>query len=118
MSYKKAIDKHFKKNNPDWDKEYRAKLDIEDGKVKVKVDNVNHPPHYKKGSIECLDAIRESMSFDQYKGYLKGNVEKYIWRMDYKGKILEDLGKAEFYLARLIEHIKENNNNNGTERKT
>jgi len=65
-------------------------------------DNVNHPAHYTKGSIECLDAIKASMSKEQYSGYLKGAILKYIWRMDYKGKAVEDLKKAAFYLERLI----------------
>jgi len=114
MSYKKAVDKHFKKRNQgkDWDEEYRTyKGSLNLDEEKIVTDNVNHPPHYKKGSIECLDAIKASMSFEGYKGYLKGNVEKYIWRMDYKGKCLEDCKKASFYLQRLIEHIEENNNN-------
>jgi hypothetical protein len=42
------------------------------------------------------------MSPEAFKGYLKGNVEKYVWRMSYKGKPVEDLRKARFYLDRLI----------------
>ena len=48
-----------------------------------------------------MDAIKASMS-KQYSGYLKGAILKYIWRMDYKGKAVEDLKKAAFYLERLI----------------
>lgn len=111
MSYKKAIDKHFKKrNNPDWDKEYRAKLSIEDEKVMVKVeDSVNSPAHYREGFIECIDAIQASMSEEEFKGYCKGNVLKYIWRMNYKGKALEDVSKSEYYLKKLVSLMKETN---------
>jgi hypothetical protein len=42
------------------------------------------------------------MSLDQFQGYLKGNCQKYIWRMSYKGKALEDLKKARWYLDKLI----------------
>ena len=42
------------------------------------------------------------MSVEAFKGYLKGNVEKYVWRMSYKGRPVEDLRKARFYLDRLI----------------
>ena len=114
MSYKKALDKHFKKRNKNknWDEEYKKnKVELYLDEEKIMKDNVNNPLHYKKGSIECLDAIKASLSFEGYKGYLKGNVEKYIWRMDYKGKTLEDCEKASFYLDRLVEHIKENNKN-------
>ena len=45
-----------------------------------KSDPVNHPTHYTSGNIECIDAIRESMSLLEYHGYLKGNVMKYLWR--------------------------------------
>tara|TARA_B100000073_G_C23352408_1_gene419428 strand:- start:164 stop:511 length:348 start_codon:yes stop_codon:yes gene_type:complete len=110
MSYKKAIDKHFKKRQEqDWDKEYRAKLTIEDDQVMVKVDNVNSPPHYREGFIECIDAIQASMSDEEFKGYCKGNVLKYIWRYNYKGKAFEDISKSEYYLKKLKSLIKETN---------
>lgn len=67
------------------------------------MDNVNSPPHYKSGDVECIDAIKASMSREQFAGYLKGNVMKYVWRMSYKGKPIEDLRKARWYLERLIE---------------
>lgn len=66
-------------------------------------DPVHSPSHYNSGDIECIDAIQASMSPEAFKGYLKGNVEKYVWRMSYKGKPVEDLRKARFYLDRLIE---------------
>ena len=40
------------------------------------MDAVNNPPHYKTGDIECIDAMKATMSADQFIGYLKGNVEK------------------------------------------
>jgi len=65
-------------------------------------DMVNHPGHYTKdGGIECIDAIKASMSSAAFKGYLKGNVMKYIWRYEKKNK-LEDLQKANVYLGWLI----------------
>ena len=68
-----------------------------------KSDPVNCPDHYNAGKLECIDAIEASMSPEAFKGYLKGNVEKYVWRMSYKGKPVEDLRKAAWYLNRLIE---------------
>ena len=67
------------------------------------MDNVNSPPHYKSGEVECIDAIKASMPREQFIGYLKGNVIKYVWRLSYKGKPVEDLRKARWYLERLIE---------------
>ena len=67
------------------------------------MDNVNRPTHYNTGNIECIEAIEESMTPDAFKGYLKGNTMKYLWRYERKGKGLEDLKKAQWYLNRLIE---------------
>jgi cell fate (sporulation/competence/biofilm development) regulator YlbF (YheA/YmcA/DUF963 family) len=68
-------------------------------------DNVNEPIHYT-GDIECIDAIKSSMSIEQFKGFLKGNIQKYVWRYDKKDGI-KDLMKAQNYLDRLIKEIKE-----------
>lgn len=66
------------------------------------VDNpVNHPTHYTCGNIECIDAIKSSMSKEAFMGYCKGNVIKYIWRYEHKGE-LESLEKALWYLNKLI----------------
>ncbi len=67
-------------------------------------DMVNSPPHYNSGNIECIDAIKESMSSEAFKGYLKGNIQKYIWRYENK-KGLEDLKKAQWYLNKLIKTL-------------
>jgi hypothetical protein len=67
------------------------------------VDNVNHPPHYNQGSIECIDAIKAATGSGFVK-YCTGNVIKYLWRYDNKGG-LEDLKKAAWYLDRLIKEM-------------
>ena len=64
-------------------------------------DNVNHPPHYKKGSIECIDAIEAALTFTEFKGYCKGQAFKYVWREDHKDNNIEDIDKAIWYLTRL-----------------
>lgn len=69
-------------------------------------DNVKHPSHYTSGGIECIEAIKESMCTIAYKGYLKGNVMKYMWRYEDKNG-LEDLEKARVYLDWLIILIEE-----------
>ena len=65
-------------------------------------DMVNHPEHYCKGGVECIDAIRASMSQESFAGYCKGNCLKYIWRYEDKNGI-EDLHKAVVYLKWLLE---------------
>ena len=60
-------------------------------------DNVNSPTHYLTGGIETIDYI-EAKNLN----YNLGNVVKYVSRSDYKGKKLEDLKKARWYLCREI----------------
>ena len=61
-------------------------------------DQVNNPRHYTShpSGIECLEITR-------HMGFNLGNVLKYIWRADLKGKDIEDLEKAAFYLLDEIE---------------
>ena len=73
-------------------------------------DMVGAPRHYNTGNIECIDAIEESMSSVAFKGYLKGNCMKYLWRYDYKGKQVQDLQKAGWYLNKLTAMVTEENN--------
>jgi hypothetical protein len=63
-------------------------------------DPVNHPRHYNSSpsGIECVDVV-EWMSFNL------GNAVKYIWRSGEKGKQLEDLKKARWYLDREIQRL-------------
>lgn len=76
---------------------------VENG-VLLMNDMVNNPPHYTSGSVECIDAIKASLTPQQYAGYLRGNVIKYLWRYDRKGGA-EDLRKARTYLEWLIEEV-------------
>lgn len=64
-------------------------------------DPVNHPQHYASGSLECIDWIESMLTAEEFRGYLKGNVLKYVWRHEDKGKPAQDLSKAIWYLERL-----------------
>jgi len=68
--------------------------------------NVNSPLHYLKGKKETIDVIKDCTTNDEYHGYLKGNVLKYISRYKFKGEPLEDLKKAQWYLNRLLKEVK------------
>tara|TARA_R100001443_G_scaffold112577_1_gene126177 strand:+ start:98 stop:328 length:231 start_codon:yes stop_codon:yes gene_type:complete len=73
----------------------------------VSNDPVNHPAHYTAdGGIECIDAIEATLTPEEFRGYLRGQVIKYVWRCNYKGKRLEDLEKAEWYLKKYINILK------------
>lgn len=67
------------------------------------MDKIN-PNHYK-AEVECIDAIKASMTIEAFNGYLKGNVMKYMWRYEKKNKV-EDLQKAQWYLNKLIDVTK------------
>lgn len=67
-----------------------------------KKDDINHPDHYTAGGIETIDIIKAKMSKDEYLGFLKGNVIKYITRAGRKLEEVKDLKKAQFYLDLLI----------------
>jgi len=76
-------------------------------------DMVNHPPHYTRGKVECLDAIKAALG-PGYKYYLQGVIIKYMWRYELKDKPAEDLGKAAFYLDRLMYELGEINDTTST----
>lgn len=67
-----------------------------------RADAVHAPRHYCRGGVDCIEAIKASMSPEAYKGYLKGNCLKYLWRYDSRGG-MQDLQKAEVYLGWLID---------------
>ena len=68
-----------------------------------KSDAVQNPQHYTLGEIECIDAIKASMTQEEFKGFLKGNIQKYMWRYEKKQNPVQDLEKARWYLSKLIE---------------
>ncbi|MGL5113606.1 MAG: DUF3310 domain-containing protein [Flavobacterium sp.] len=68
-------------------------------------DPINSPSHYKQGKIEVFDFIE-----DQKLDFAEGCVVKYVARHRHKGKPLEDLQKAAWYLNKLIEKEKNGTN--------
>lgn len=69
-------------------------------------DLVQSPSHYADSEIECIDAMRASMTKEAFSGYCKGNVMKYLWRFEKKGEGTRDLEKAKVYLQWLIDNEK------------
>lgn len=65
-------------------------------------DIVNHPKHYQLDGleVEALDIIRSSLSAEEFKGYLIGNMLKYILRHKKKNNE-EDIQKMLFYSKEL-----------------
>lgn len=60
---------------------------------------VHHPKHYNQyGDLEVIDIITEATKNMQGdKGYVFGNILKYLLRAPFKGKFEEDVAKANWY---------------------
>tara|TARA_R100000664_G_scaffold16630_1_gene25430 strand:+ start:393 stop:692 length:300 start_codon:yes stop_codon:yes gene_type:complete len=71
----------------------------------IRYDTVHAPAHYLHGRKETIDVITDCMTNDEFHGYLKGNILKYVARYKFKGEPLEDLHKAQWYLNRLIKEV-------------
>ena len=63
---------------------------------------VDHPAHYNAGEIECIDAIEAALTPEEFRGFLKGNALKYIWRAGKKGDAIQDFKKSSWYIEKLI----------------
>lgn len=70
-----------------------------ENKTPLVKNKIYHPEHYCDGGIETIDYIRAKLTTEEFIGYCKGNVIKYISRAGKKTESpLEDLQKAKMYL--------------------
>lgn len=90
------------RDNFSWTGKVTPYIPKEGTAIKQEQDSVNHPAHYTESGIECIDAIQAALTDDEFRGYIKGNCMKYIWRERHKNGD-EDLKKASWYLHRYIE---------------
>jgi hypothetical protein len=58
--------------------------------------------HYLSKTVQPWAAMESWLSHEEFIGYLRGNVVKYLARCNEKGG-LDDLKKAQHYLSKLIE---------------
>jgi len=71
-------------------------------------DPVNKPPHYTlDDGIECIDYMRQVLGLQGFIDLCHGNLIKYQHRYKYKGKPVEDMEKAQYYLNKMVEALKE-----------
>lgn len=83
---------------------------VETGEIKV---NNLHDGHYKALGIEPWDILKANMTYEEYKGFLKGNIQKYLHR---NKEGLKDYEKLANYANKLVKEVSEhdnNTNNNG-----
>lgn len=64
-------------------------------------DPVSHPKHYTQGGIECIDAMEAALTPEEFRGYLKGQIMKYNWRLGLKDTPVQEVGKLQWYAERL-----------------
>ena len=62
-------------------------------------DPVNSPNHYTRShpGMECIELTADT-------SFCLGNAIKYLWRYHSKGRPVEDLEKARWYLCHVIDH--------------
>lgn len=72
------------------------------------VDVINHPSHYTKGRIECIDAIDSATTGKSgIEAVCVANIIKYLFRYEEKNG-LEDVKKAQWYINKLISELESN----------
>lgn len=78
--------------------------------VTIPNEGVHEPKHYKgTGGMQSIDVMKSFMSKEAYRGFLLGNVIKYVLRYRKKNGV-EDLEKAQVYLRWLVEEERESIN--------
>lgn len=69
-------------------------------------DMVNNPPHYQLGNgMEVIDIIEAALTEEEFRGYLKGNNLKYVYREPHKGNSEQDVAKSIWYAERYKEAL-------------
>jgi transcriptional regulator of acetoin/glycerol metabolism len=86
---------HIPSRADDW------KLSFDGEKFVETLSEVESPPHYNFGAIECIEAIKAALTEEEFRGYCKGNNIKYTWRERHKGGNTS-LQKAVWYLNQLV----------------
>lgn len=89
--------------------EYRFAEQRKEGEWVKMQDEVNHPSHYCKGGIECIDVIEAATA--ELKGIeavCTANIIKYIFRWKDKNGVT-DVKKCKWYCERLIKELEKTN---------
>ena len=75
------------------------------GQVFHPPDMINSPKHYTIGGIETIDFMKAKSTPEEFHGYLRLTVLKYLSHGPYKSAASEDYKKARWFLNRLIEEF-------------
>ena len=92
---------------PEWSGSYICKCGnnhyLLDGNVVWNNNNSTNPDHYKVGKYEAIDILESKLTEEEFQGFLKGNIMKYMMRSNYKGQHDTDCAKAAWYANKLEE---------------
>lgn len=92
------------RENNVWGKEwedYVSKSEKEDSLSSTMANEEKKTPKHYDNTIQPIEFMYEVMNDDEYMGFCRGNVIKYIGRYPEKGGKL-DLEKAKYYLDELL----------------
>ncbi len=70
-------------------------------------EQVIHPDHYADGEVECIDAMRQVATPEEFAGFCRLSAFKYLWRLGKKGPAARDAAKAEVYVRWLKETLED-----------
>lgn len=82
-----------------------APVDADHGQHLHLDDNPLTPDYYKSEGVETIDYLHAFLTEDEFNGFCKGNIIKYISRANRKNGI-EDIRKARDYIGYLITNMK------------
>ena len=68
-------------------------------------DEITNPQHYTDGDIQFIHAAESVLSHDEFLGFLRGNILKYVWRCEKKQDALKDMQKAHWYMCRYMDYV-------------
>lgn len=70
--------------------------------------NMSEPDYYASNGLSPIGAMKQGLvSHEQYKGFLIGNIIKYVIRAGKKDDAVQDLEKAKDYINFYLELIQE-----------
>ena len=68
---------------------------------------MNQPSYYIQDGLSPIDAFKQGLiSKDEFIGFCKGNIIKYVVRCQYKDNSVKDLDKAMDYIKLLKEVVR------------
>lgn len=70
-------------------------------KEDASLETVEHPSHYNQHDVETINIMKVALTTEEYRGFLKGSVIKYLDRLGFKDDPRIEIGKAQWYAQQL-----------------